>query len=177
MLSENVDVSAHLMGDEWKSLMSIGQAFAAHETVRQSDREYARSPVHANSAEGFNDRVRRTVAGVFHHINPLHADLYFNEIGIRWSQRVLAGHAMRRRRKGREVVKPLWSRIAPRSNCRRYSGQPSDGNRVEPLKAASRSAAQSLSLVDKGGVRKTHFRVVTPGCPPPPGDGTRGCQH
>jgi hypothetical protein len=31
--------------------------------------------VHANSAEGFNDRVRRTVSGVFHHISPHHADL------------------------------------------------------------------------------------------------------
>jgi hypothetical protein len=113
VLSENVDVAAHLMSDEWKSFVSIGQAFAAHDTVRHSKREYARGLVHANSAEGFNDRVRRTVAGVFHHISPRHADLYFNEIGFRWSQRVLAGRAVRRTRKGREIVKPLWSRIAP----------------------------------------------------------------
>jgi hypothetical protein len=26
--------------------------------------------------EGFNSRVRRTIAGVFHHISPQHADLY-----------------------------------------------------------------------------------------------------
>ena len=91
VLSENVDVAAHLMSDEWKSFVSIGQAFAAHDTVRHSEREYARGPVHANSAEGFNDRVRRTVAGVFHHISPRPADLYFNEIGFRWSQRVWPG--------------------------------------------------------------------------------------
>jgi ISXO2-like transposase domain/Transposase zinc-ribbon domain len=113
VLSENVEVTAHLMSDEWKSFVSIGQAFAAHETVRHSDREYARGSVHANSAEGFNDRVRRTIAGVFHHISPRHANLYFNEIGFRWSQRVLTGHAVRRTRKGRDIVKPLWSRIAP----------------------------------------------------------------
>ena len=113
VLGENVDVAAHLMSDEWKSFVSIGQAFAAHDTVRHSDREYARGSVHANSAEGFNDRVRRTVAGVFHHISPRHADLYFNEIGFRWSQRVVSGQAARRTRKGRIVVKPLWSRIAP----------------------------------------------------------------
>ena len=29
------------------------------------------------------------------------------------SQQVLAGHGVRRTRKGREVLKPLWSRIAP----------------------------------------------------------------
>jgi ISXO2-like transposase domain/Transposase zinc-ribbon domain len=113
VLDENVDLSAHLMSDQWKAFVSIGDAFAAHDTVRHCDREYARGPVHANSAEGFNDRVRRTVVGVFHHISPRHADLYFNEIGFRWSQRTLTGHAIRRTRKGRDVLKPLWERIAP----------------------------------------------------------------
>lgn len=113
MLSDTVDQSAHLMSAEWKSFVSLGEAFAAHDTVRHSERENARGFVHANSAEGFNDRVRRTVAGVFHHISSHHADLYCNEVGFRWSQRVINGHAMRRTRKGRDVVKPLWSRIAP----------------------------------------------------------------
>jgi hypothetical protein len=57
--------------------------------------------------------VRQTIAGVFHHISSHHADLYFNEIGFRWSQRVMTGSAVRRTRRGREVVKPLWSRIPP----------------------------------------------------------------
>jgi transposase-like protein len=113
VLSDTVDPSAHLMSDEWKSFVSVGQTFAAHDTVRHSSREYARGPVHANSAEGFNDRVRRTISGVFHHISPRHADLYFNEVGFRWSQRVMTGSAPRRTRKGREVVKALWSRIPP----------------------------------------------------------------
>jgi hypothetical protein len=113
VLSDTVDQSAHLMSDEWKSFVSVGEAFAAHDTVRHSEREYARGPVHANSAEGFNDRVRRTISGVFHHISAHHADLYFNEIGFRWSQRVMTGSAVRRTRRGREVVKPLWSRIPP----------------------------------------------------------------
>ena len=63
--------------------------------------------LHANSAESFNDRVRRTIAGVFHHISPEHADLYFNEVGFRWSQRVRVGNALRRTRKGREIIKPV----------------------------------------------------------------------
>ena len=113
MLAQSVDPSAHLMSDEWKSFLSIGEAFAAHDTVRHREREYARGTVHANSAEGFNDRVRRTIAGVFYHISPRHADLYFNEIAFRWSQRVVAGRAPRRTRKGREVVKTLWSRVRP----------------------------------------------------------------
>jgi len=49
VLAQSVDPSAHLMSDEWKSFLSIGEAFAAHDTVRHSEREYARGTVHANS--------------------------------------------------------------------------------------------------------------------------------
>jgi transposase-like protein len=103
----------HLMTDEWKGFMSVGQHFAAHDTVRHSADEFARGPVHANSAESFNNRVRRTIAGVFHHISPEHADLYFNEIGFRWAQRVVAGQTVRRSRKGHESVQVVWARVAP----------------------------------------------------------------
>jgi hypothetical protein len=113
VLTDTVEPSAHLMSDEWKAFVSIGSAFAAHDTVHHKAREYARGRVHINSAEGFNDRVRRTVSGVFHHISPHLADLYFNEIGFRWSQRVVTGQAPRRTRKGRPVTKTLWARIPP----------------------------------------------------------------
>jgi hypothetical protein len=113
VLTEAVDPKAHLMSDEWKAFMSLGNAFAAHDTVRHKARECARGLMHINSAEGFNDRVRRTVSGVFHHISPHHADLYFNEIGFRWSQRVVTGQAPRRNRKGRLVTKTLWARVPP----------------------------------------------------------------
>lgn len=113
VLTQAVDPGTHLMSDEWRAFAEAGDAFAAHETVHQASGEYARGQVHANSAEGFNDRVRRTVNGVFHHISPRHADLYFNEIGLRWSQRVVAGQATRQTRKGRKVERTLWSRIAP----------------------------------------------------------------
>jgi hypothetical protein len=59
VLEAAVDPDAHLMSDEWKAFVAIGSAFfAAHDTVRHSQREYVRGSVHANSAEGFNDRVR-----------------------------------------------------------------------------------------------------------------------
>jgi hypothetical protein len=93
--------------------MAIGESFATHETVNHSSREYVRDTVHVNSVEGFNARVRRTIAGVFHHISPELADLYFHEIGFRWSQRVVIGQAMRKSRNGKESTKTLWSRVPP----------------------------------------------------------------
>ena len=44
---------------------------------------------------------------------PEHADLYFHEIGFRWSQRVAEGEVIRRTRHGREKVRTLWSRVPP----------------------------------------------------------------
>jgi ISXO2 transposase-like protein/transposase-like zinc ribbon protein len=113
VLEKEVEPEAHLMSDEWKAFIAVGQNFAMHETVQHARREYVRGAVHANSAEGFNLRVQRTVAGVFHHISPQHADFYFHEIGFRWSQRVVTGEVIRRTRRGREKVRTLWSRVPP----------------------------------------------------------------
>jgi hypothetical protein len=111
VLEDTVEPTAHLMSDEWKSFMSAGQGFLAHDTVCHSRKDFVRGIVHANSAEGFSDRVRRTVVGVFHHISTDHANLYFNEIGFRWSQRIVVGQAVRQTRKGPSKIRTLWDRI------------------------------------------------------------------
>lgn len=110
-LAENLDLGSHLMSDEWGVFSAIGHNFAAHDAVGHDRQDFVRGMVHVNSAEGFSDRVRRTVVGVFHHISPAHADLYFNEIGFRWSQRTVTGQAIRQTRKGRTKVQTLWDRI------------------------------------------------------------------
>ncbi|WP_095204766.1 IS1595 family transposase [Mesorhizobium carmichaelinearum] len=108
-----VSPEARLMSDEAKAFMAMGEGFTDHETVNHSSREYVRDAVHVNSVEGFNSRIRRTIAGVFHHISPQHADLYFHEMGFRWSQRIVTGQAVRKTRRGRQVVRTLWSRVSP----------------------------------------------------------------
>jgi transposase-like protein len=113
ILEKEVETEAHLMSDEWTAFITAGQGFTAHDTVRHSTREYVRGSVHTSSAEGFNSRVRRTIAGVFHHISPEYADLYFHEIGFRWSQHIVTGQATRRTRHGREIIKPIWSCVPP----------------------------------------------------------------
>jgi transposase-like protein len=42
VLTETVDPNAHLMSDEWKAFVSLGSAFAAHDTVHHKAREDAR---------------------------------------------------------------------------------------------------------------------------------------
>ena len=113
VFEKEVEPKAHLMSDEWAAFVAAGQGFAARGTVQHSRREYVHGRVHANSAEGFNSRVRRTIAGVFHHISPEYANLYFHVIGFQWSQRIVTGQATRRTRHGREIIKPIWSRVPP----------------------------------------------------------------
>lgn len=113
VLEPQVTPTASLVSDEWKAFMAIGEGFASHESVNHSQGEYVRGSAHVNSVEGFGARIRRTVIGVFHHISPKHADLYFQEIGFRWSQRVVTGTKTRKSRKGREITRTSWSRLPP----------------------------------------------------------------
>ena len=59
------------------------------------------------------------VYAAFPSISRQHADMYFNEVGFRWSQRVVIGHVVRRTRGGRQVT----SRRGPES-CQRYNCRP-----------------------------------------------------
>ncbi len=102
-----------LMSDEWKASVAAGSGFAHHDTVCHARKEYALGTVHANAAEGFNNRLSQTIAGVFHHISPQHADLYFHQIGFRWSQRIAAGQKIRKAREGRTILQTLWGRVPP----------------------------------------------------------------
>jgi hypothetical protein len=124
-MREIVDASAHLMTDGGGSFSGFADEteaedgsirppiVVAHDTVTHSQQEYVRGIVHSNSAESFNDRIRRTVIGVFHHISQKHGDSYFDEALFRASQRVCIGTANRQTRKGRTVARKQWRRVLP----------------------------------------------------------------
>ena len=82
LLGDTVDGAAHLDSDRWKAFVPASQALVADATAGHSDREYARGPVHAKSVDSFNNCVRRTATGAFHHASPQHADLHLNDIGF-----------------------------------------------------------------------------------------------
>jgi uncharacterized C2H2 Zn-finger protein len=141
------------MSDEAKAFMSAGQNFAAHDTVRHSQKNYVRGIVHVNSAEGFSDRGRRTVVGVFHHISTDHANIYLNEIGIRWSQRTVAGQAIRQTARDAPRSRLCGIEFPPRCKYLQHVGQSLDVKFVEPKMVESSSSQALLSLVDNGGFR------------------------
>lgn len=112
-LSTMADSNAHIMSDQAPAIACAASDNIAHDTVNHSATEYVRGVVHSNSAEGFNDRVRRTVNGVFHHISTKHVAGYLDEISWRWRQRVHVGKAPRQTKKGRTVLRDIWERVPP----------------------------------------------------------------
>lgn len=114
-----VSMEAHLMTDAGGAFAPVGSVMAAHDTVVHSAMEFSRGIVSANGAEGFGDRLRRTVAGVFHHLGSAHLQLYFDEISWRWGQRRQDGTCNRLTRKGRSVSRPVWERVFVAEQMRR----------------------------------------------------------
>ena len=101
------------MSDERKAFVAVGQNFAARDRSACAPRSCSRPRFTPTWSRILIYGVQRTVAGVFHHFSPEHADLYFHEIGFRWSQHIAEGEVIRRTRHGREITRTLWSRVPP----------------------------------------------------------------
>jgi hypothetical protein len=101
------------MTDGHRAMATVGKGFVAPDSVNHGALEFVRGIVHTNSAEGLADRIRRTMAGVFHHVSQGHLDRYLDEISFRWGQRAEVGAGSRRTRSGRVVARRLYKRIPP----------------------------------------------------------------
>jgi hypothetical protein len=88
-LRDNADTtSATLHTDENHGYKKIGKEFAGgHHFVSHAQGEYARGPVHSNTAESFNGLFKRSIQGAWHHISREHIGRYLDEQCFRWSHR------------------------------------------------------------------------------------------
>jgi transposase-like protein len=87
VIRENVDMSARLMTDEWKSYRKVGKEMADHQTVAHSYDEYVRGDVYTNTVEGFFAILKRGVDGIYHHVSRAHLDRYLAEFDFRYNRR------------------------------------------------------------------------------------------
>jgi hypothetical protein len=65
--------------------------FAAHDTIKHSERIYAKGNVHTNTVEGFFALLKRGVMGSFHHVSKGHLHRYCDEFSFRYSNRSALG--------------------------------------------------------------------------------------
>ena len=92
---KNVSRKSKLHTDESNLYPTLGQEFAAHETVNHSIKEYARGEgahlVTTNSVEGFFGIFKRGMVGVYQHCGEQHLQRYLDEFTFRYSNRIALG--------------------------------------------------------------------------------------
>lgn len=95
------------MSDQLPSYRIIGKAYAAHSMVNHGGKEYARGPVHNNTAESFGALIERAKQGVFHYMSRKHTRRYLDEISFRWD------HRLRDEKRTRAGIKKILMRPLP----------------------------------------------------------------
>lgn len=91
IVAENIAHESRLHTDESRLYPTVGQLFAAHETVKHSAGEYVRGDVHTNSAEGYFSIFKRGMRGVYQHCSEKHLHRYLAEYDFRYNHRSAKG--------------------------------------------------------------------------------------
>jgi hypothetical protein len=91
IVRENVARESRLHTDESKLYHRVGKDFAAHETVKHADKEYARGDVTTNTVEGYFSIFKRGMRGVYQHCKEKHLHRYLAEYDFRYNHRSALG--------------------------------------------------------------------------------------
>lgn len=86
---EEVDRRAHLMTDEYTSYTRVGPEYAQHSVICHSTKQYARGPVHTNTAESTHALVKRGIVGIYHNISREDLHRYLWQYDFLWNNRQL----------------------------------------------------------------------------------------
>ncbi len=91
IVRENIAKESRLHTDESNLYKKLGKDFAAHETVKHSDKEYARGDVTTNTVEGYFSIFKRGMRGVYQHCAEKHLHRYLAEFDFRYNHRSALG--------------------------------------------------------------------------------------
>ena len=91
IVRKNIARESRLHTDESKLYVKVGSEFAAHETVKHADKEYARGDVTTNTVEGYFSVFKRGMRGVYQHCAEKHLHRYLSEFDFRYNNRIKLG--------------------------------------------------------------------------------------
>ncbi len=86
-IRENVDKSANIRTDEFRSYRGLDKEFTSHNAVHHGFGEYVSGDAHTNTLEGWFSLLKRGVNGTFHHVSDKHLDRYVDEFVFRYNNR------------------------------------------------------------------------------------------
>jgi len=92
IVGDNVARESRLHTDESTLYHRVGKEFAAHETVKHADKEYARGDVTTNTVEGYFSIFKRGMRGNYQHCAEKHLHRYLAEFDFRYNHRVRLGY-------------------------------------------------------------------------------------
>lgn len=92
IVRKNVARESRLQTDESPLYKRVGTEFAAHETVKHADKEYARGDVTTNTIEGYFSIFKRGMRGVYQHCAEKHLHRYLAEFDFRYNYRTSLGY-------------------------------------------------------------------------------------
>ena len=84
---EEVSRRAILVTDEAYAYRGLGAEFQEHATVNHSTREYARGPIHTNTAESSHALVKRGIVGIYHSVSREYLHRYLWQFDFLWNTR------------------------------------------------------------------------------------------
>jgi transposase-like protein len=91
IVRKNIARETRLHTDESKLYEKVGREFAAHETVKHSEKEYVRGDVTTNSVEGYFSIFKRGMRGIYQHCAEKHLHRYLAEYDFRFNTRAALG--------------------------------------------------------------------------------------
>jgi len=91
IVRENVARESRLHTDESALYTKVGRDFAAHETVKHTDYEYARGDVTTNTVESYFSVFKRGMRGTYQHCAEKHLHRYLAEFDFRYNNRIALG--------------------------------------------------------------------------------------
>ena len=92
IMQAQISAKARLMTDEARVYPAIGTAFASHESVNHSAKEYARGDVTTNTVESSFAILKRGLYGTFHSVSEQHLQRYCAEFDFKWNTRTKLGY-------------------------------------------------------------------------------------
>jgi transposase-like protein len=111
-IAEHVEIAqSHLVTDEATAYKTMGTEFVSHETVNDSQGEYARGTVSSNKAENFFSQLRRSLDGTHHLVSKAHLGKYLGEFAFRSSTRDLSDQERMERLADQTGVRVSYKRI------------------------------------------------------------------
>jgi transposase len=87
IIQENVDMSAKVMTDEYKTYMTLEKLGYDHKTIMHKLKKYVNGEISTNTVEGFFSQLKRTIKGTHIHISEKYIQFYVDECSFRYNNR------------------------------------------------------------------------------------------